>query len=189
VVFDGRLSCPLPPLFSFAIYFTHPDVTPNTVRPVELLEAIKRKTPLDVWCSIRAEIFFVRLLASNFDADDECIAHFRKEKAVRGDYTRQIQALKVSAVNHDAEYQQQSGASVDQSNEFRQLPGSVPSYIDVPVVDYYHGLLYSYVGADWQTDNGQLFVGMAMFYISNAKAKNQTNGPWQEAIALGWMSW
>jgi hypothetical protein len=112
----------------------------------------------------------------------------------------------------------------------------VPSYIDVPVVDYYHGLLYHYAGADWQTNKdlahqvyfdpifeedhariaeeigesralsskyvssmpmqasdttevGQKFVGMAIFEISNAKAKNVTNGPWQEAIKRGWMSW
>jgi hypothetical protein len=31
-------------------------------------------------------------------------------------------------------------------------------------------------------------AGMAMFEISNAKAKNVTNGPWQEAIERGWMS-
>ena len=49
MTFDGWVSCPLPPLFSFAIYLTHPEVTLEIVKPVEVLEAIKRKTPTGVY--------------------------------------------------------------------------------------------------------------------------------------------
>ena len=227
IVFDGRVPCPLPPLFSFTIYFTHPDVTPDTVRPVEVLETIKRKTPLENWCSIRLELYF--LSASDVDStDDECIAHYRKEKTAREDYTRQIQDFENSVTDHDEE-QRQGGANVYGNNEGRQLPGLVPSYIDEPDVDCHHGLLFSYPSAEWRrdkrlvrcvyfdpiseedyaritegngesealppayvsstpmhasdtTEEGQRFVGMAMFEISNARTKNEANNPWQEVI-------
>lgn len=39
------------------------------------------------------------------------------------------------------------------------------------------------------TEEGQKFVGIAMFKISNARTKNETDGPWQEAIERGWTSW
>jgi hypothetical protein len=111
MVFNGWVSYLLPPLFSFAIYFTHTEVTPETVKPVEVLEAIKRKTPFDSSCSIRLELY--SLPAPNVDSsDDNCIAHYRKEKAARGDYTHQIQDLKISATDDDDKEQQQGGASV-----------------------------------------------------------------------------
>jgi hypothetical protein len=52
IVFDGRVSCLLQPLFSVAVYFTHADVTPDTAGPVEVLEAMKRKTPLENWWAL-----------------------------------------------------------------------------------------------------------------------------------------
>lgn len=36
---------------------------------------------------------------------------------------------------------------------------------------------------------GQRFVGMAMFYVLNAKAKNETNSLRQEPIERDWMLW
>jgi hypothetical protein len=156
MVFDGWVSCPLPPLFSFAVYFTHPEVTPETVKPVEVLEIVKRNTPFDSSCSIRLELYF--LPAPDVDSSiDDCIAHYRKEKAARGDYTRQIQDLENSATDEeeeedDDEEQQQGGASVHGNDQARQLPGLVPSYIDSPFSDYYHGIIFRYPGADWSTD-------------------------------------
>jgi hypothetical protein len=151
MAFDGWVSCPLPPLFSFAIYFTHPKVTPETIKPVEVLEAIKRKTPFDSSCSIRLELYF--LPAPNADSsDDDCIAYYRKKKAARGEYTRQIQDIENSATDNDDEEQQQGGASVHSNDQARQLPGLVPSYIDRPSSNYYHGIIFRYPGADWSTD-------------------------------------
>ncbi|KAJ8110300.1 hypothetical protein OPT61_g6825 [Boeremia exigua] len=149
MVFRGVVSCPLPPLYSFAIYFTHPEVTPDTVKPAEVLEAIMSKTPWDP-CPIRLELYF--LSAPNVDSSDDdldCIAHYRKEKAARGDYIRHIQDLENSAT--DDEEQQQGGASVH-GNDQAKLPGLVPSYIDSPS-DYYHGIIFRYPGTDWYTDN------------------------------------
>lgn len=149
MVFRGVVSCPLPPLYSFAICFTHPEVTPESVKPVEVLEAIMRKTPWDP-CPIRLELYF--LSAPDVDSnDDDCIAHYRKEKAARGDYIRHIQDLENSDTDDDEE-QQQGGASVHGNDQARQLPGLVPSYIDSPFWDYYHGIIFRYPGADWSTD-------------------------------------
>ena len=39
------------------------------------------------------------------------------------------------------------------------------------------------------TEEGQIFVGMAMFEISNTRTKNEANALWQEAIERGWTSW
>ena len=88
MVFDGWVSCPLPQLFSFAIYFTQ--MTVETVKPVELLKAIKRGSPLGSSNAIRLELYFLPTSDVDSSADDDCIAHYRKEKAARGDYTRQI---------------------------------------------------------------------------------------------------
>jgi hypothetical protein len=150
IVFSGRETCPLLPLYGFAVYFTHPDETPDTVDPVELLEAIRRDTPLENNCSIRLDIYF--LSASRTDTiDDECIIHYRGEKAARGDYTRQIQAVEVSAMNHGGG-QHGRGDSVDGSDGVGHLPGLVPSYINDPISEYHRGLLYSHQGPNWRTD-------------------------------------
>jgi hypothetical protein len=165
MVFDGWVSCPLPQLFSFAIYFTQ--MTLETVKPVELLKAIKRGSPLGSSNAIRLELYFLPTSDVDSSADDDCIAHYRKEKAARGDYTRQIkhveetaqedytrqiQDLKDSASDDDIEEQQQSRASVPGNGQTRQLPGLVPSYIDSPTFDYYHGTIFRYPGVDWPTD-------------------------------------
>ena len=62
IIIDGRVPCPLHLLFSFAIYFTQLEATKNTVKLVELLETIKRGTPLDAWYLIPLGIFFLPLL-------------------------------------------------------------------------------------------------------------------------------
>jgi hypothetical protein len=150
MVFDSWVSCPLPPLFSFAIYFTHPGVTVSTVAPVSILEAIKRKTPFNSSCPIRLDLYF--LPAPDVDSsDDKCIAHYRREEAARGNYTVQIQDLE-SVTHDDDEEQQQGGASGHGNDKARQLPGLVPSYIDRSSSDYYHGMIFRYPGADWCTD-------------------------------------
>ncbi|OWY42211.1 hypothetical protein AALT_g11443 [Alternaria alternata] len=142
-------------------------MTVETVKPVELLKAIKRGSPLGSSNAIRLELYFLPTSDVDSSADDDCIAHYRKEKAARGDYTRQIQHveetaqedytrqiqdLKDSASDDDIEEQQQSRASVPGNGQTRQLPGLVPSYIDSPTFDYYHGTIFRYPGVDWSTD-------------------------------------
>jgi hypothetical protein len=160
MVFDGWVSCPLPPLFSFAIYFTQ--MTLETVKPVELLKVIKRGTPYDnTGCPIRLELYFLPASDVDSSADDECIAHFRKEKAARGDYTRQIQHVEETAQEDytrqiqdmkDSPSDDDTGEQQYSNDRAIQLPGLVPSYIDYHLCDYHHGTIFRYPGADWSTD-------------------------------------
>ncbi|KAF3008947.1 hypothetical protein E8E13_011385 [Curvularia kusanoi] len=177
MVFDSWVTSPLPPLFAFAVYFTHPQVTPETVKPVEVLEAVKRRTPIESCCAIRLDIYFLPGSDGDGGGDEECIAHYRKEKAARGDYTRQIQDLKNSAADDvDGEQQQQGGAS-DRGNDcVGQLPGVVPSYIDTPNSDYWHKMLFRYPGADWSTDDERLARYVKFDRISEEEYAHATDG-------------
>jgi hypothetical protein len=140
MVFEGRESCLLPPLYSFTIYFTHPDVNSDNVKPCELFEAIRQGCPLEDFCPFRLELFFLHV-PNVEDSEEACIAHYREEKRNRGDYTRQIEALESSStINSD-----------NSENSAGGLPGLVPSYIKTPAIDYYHSLIYSYQGPDWTT--------------------------------------
>jgi hypothetical protein len=59
----------------------------------------------------------------------------------------------------------------------------------------HESLLLTYVSsmpiqASNTESKGQKLIGrMSIFEISTARTKNETNGPWQEAIERGWMSW
>jgi hypothetical protein len=60
--------------------------------------------------------------------------------------------------------------------------------------DEFHRLLPVYVSSmpfqeSDTTEVGETFVGMAMFDAANARTKNETISPWQEARERGWMSW
>ncbi|KAI4862448.1 hypothetical protein F4820DRAFT_22252 [Hypoxylon rubiginosum] len=142
MVFEGRETCSLPPLYTIAVYFTHPDASPDTVDPKGLLAAIRRNTPLSGHCSIRLDLYFVPSAAAT-DVD-QCIAHYQAEKSSRGDYTRQIQAI-----------ENLSGGR-DDTETAEALPGLVPSYIDDPTIEHYHGLLYICQDKDWRAGNRML---------------------------------
>ncbi|KAI0523941.1 hypothetical protein F5B22DRAFT_592578 [Xylaria bambusicola] len=134
MVFQGRESCPLPPLYSVAIYFTHPNASPETVSPEELLDAIQRDTPLESR-RIRLDLFFLPSATST--EQERCITHYRAEKLARGDYTRQIPDL-------------ENPEEIVRSGEGLGLPGFVPSYMNDPSCDFYHGLLYICRDRNWR---------------------------------------
>jgi hypothetical protein len=137
MIFEGQETCSLPPLYSFAMYFTHKDVNAENIQPVELLDAIRRGTRLQNYpCPFHLEIFL--LPAPNEDAasNEACIAHCREEKGSRGDYLRQIEAVDAPG--------NRTGTG--------GLPSFLTSYIDEPYGDFYHGRLYNYQGPNWRTD-------------------------------------
>lgn len=136
MVFVGWETSPLPPLYSFSLYFTHEDVNPGNVHPVELLNALVKNTPLDCYpCPFRLELYFLPMPGATVEeCDAACIAHYLEEKRIRGDYMRQIEDIETSV--------SPSGS----------LPGFVPSYIDNKYCEWHRGLLYSYQAADWRTD-------------------------------------
>ena len=137
MVFQGLESCPLPPLYSFTMYFTHPDVNQENVQPVQLFKAIREGCSPD-HCPFRLELVFLHVPNAEV-ANEACIAHYREEKRSRGDYTRQIEAI-------------ESSNTTSRETSADNLPGLVPSYIDNPALDYYHGLIFSYHGPDWTKD-------------------------------------
>jgi hypothetical protein len=143
MVFDGTETCPLPSLYSFSFYFTHEAVNSGNVHPTEFLRAIIQDTPFVSYpCPFRLEIYFLPMPGATAEKCDEaCIAHYEEEKKGRGIYHRQIMALKASI---------RSGRS--SSTDRGRLPGFVSSYVEDRFYDYHRGLLYSYQGADWRTD-------------------------------------
>ena len=218
MVFQGVETCPLPPLYTFSIYFTHTDI-PSAVNLAGLLDALMTGNPFASYCPIRLDVYFLPAVAV-----DDCAAHYRREKAGRGDYWSQVNAFEGTPEN--------AGLPSDGGN----LPGLVPSYIDDKVVGRYHGLLYLCEGQDWaagkqlmcevlfdpispeeygsvkDSDEPTILpplyiawkvvkpdspgmeesvgvVGMSMFERSNLRTENETTGVWQKAVEMGWESW
>jgi hypothetical protein len=57
MVFQRRETCPLPPLYVFAIDFTHEDTVPGRIQPAEPLIAIGRDKSLENRCPFRLEVY------------------------------------------------------------------------------------------------------------------------------------
>ncbi|KAL4986482.1 hypothetical protein BDW68DRAFT_163066 [Aspergillus falconensis] len=142
LVFCSRASCPLPPLYAFAIYFTHTDASPDSVDPAALFSAINRPSGT---LEIRLELFFL----PNATVED-CIAHYRGERAKRGDYRAQIAALE----NENQTDHPSTPAPAGDESSGRGLPGLVPSYIDY--FKTYHGVLYLCTARDWSLDKREM---------------------------------
>ncbi|RDW87072.1 uncharacterized protein DSM5745_03714 [Aspergillus mulundensis] len=134
LVFRGRASCPLPPLYALAIYFTHPDASSDNVDPAALFTAINQPSGTH---EIRLELYFLPHATVS-----DCIAHYHSEKAQRGDYKAQITAVQNNAPPFP------TLATDETKTSGTRLPGLVPSYID----DFktYHGVLYLCTERDWR---------------------------------------
>ncbi|KAJ5468792.1 hypothetical protein N7475_006544 [Penicillium sp. IBT 31633x] len=87
MVFWNLESFPLPPLFSFAIYFTHPDVTPEHTDVVGFFKEIHACNPDGF--DVRFDNY--HLPSATYE---DCIQHYQEEKASRGSYMGQVQMLK-----------------------------------------------------------------------------------------------
>lgn len=87
MAFENLGAFPLPPLFSFAIYFTHPAVTPENADVLGLFKEIQtcNRDSFDV----RFDTYFIPSAAY-----EDCIQHYRDEKARRGIYTDQVRMFK-----------------------------------------------------------------------------------------------
>ena len=82
MVFENLEPFPLPPLYSFAIYFTHPVATPDMVGFFQQL--MSEYGDSDDF-AIRLDIYF--LPSATYE---DCISHYRNEKATRGSYLDQV---------------------------------------------------------------------------------------------------
>lgn len=127
-------SSPLPFLYSYSFYFTHRDASPDTSHAQELYQAITQG-PLyesnDV--EYRLDLHFLPAASQ-----DDCIAHYRAEKAARGTFQAQIDALASSS----------SGGGGGGGG---RMPGLVDSYAAHNKARFrYHGLVHVCDAPDWR---------------------------------------
>ena len=87
IVFRNAESETLPPLFSFAIYLTHPNAALETIDLYGLYEEIVEG--LSNW-EVRLDFYFL----PSPPTYEDCITHYLGEKAKRGTYLRQIRMFK-----------------------------------------------------------------------------------------------
>lgn len=128
-----RSTTPLPFLYSFSVYFTHPDASPDTSHAEELYRTLI-SGPHYQTNSVEFRLDFYFLPGAS---QDDCIAHYRAEKDARGTYEAQVDAA--ASGNH--------GGGGSGSG----LAGLVASYAQHDRASYrYHGLLLVCDAADWR---------------------------------------
>ncbi|RMJ21576.1 hypothetical protein PHISP_07556 [Aspergillus sp. HF37] len=110
MAFESRVAIPLPPLFSFALYFTHADASPGHTDMVGILGQI---TGAYSDFSIRLDIYFLPNAS-----ESACIDHYHGEESARGSYKAQLKMFR--ACPRD-EVHPLPGKTA-------QLPGMVDSY-------------------------------------------------------------
>ncbi|KAI6372682.1 hypothetical protein MCOR25_003647 [Pyricularia grisea] len=135
--FEGELACPLPYLYSYCIYFTHPDVRPDTPDSTGAARGLYEEivienapfNPCD--CRFRIDMYFLPN-----GTHDDCMLHYRAERDARGSYTTQVEAFERGAAQPTA--------------ETARMPGLVPSYAHDMSRDSYHALIYICDASDWR---------------------------------------
>ncbi|KAE8149213.1 hypothetical protein BDV25DRAFT_156781 [Aspergillus avenaceus] len=107
MVFHNKELVPLPPLYSFALYFTHAEASEKTVDMVGFYKELF--SPFWPSYCFRLDFYFIPGGSAH-----DCMSHYRAEKAARGDHHEQLIAYK----KHRDETDQPRG----------QLPGMVNEY-------------------------------------------------------------
>uniref|UniRef100_L7JN94 Uncharacterized protein n=1 Tax=Pyricularia oryzae (strain P131) TaxID=1143193 RepID=L7JN94_PYRO1 len=136
--FNADESCPLPYLYSYCIYFTHPNVRPDVPHSADAVRRLYETivienapfNPCD--CLFRLDMYFL----PNGNRD-ECMRHYRAERDARGSYMVQVEAVESSAAQPTA--------------ETARMPGLVPSYARQDMSRHsYHALIYVCDAPDWR---------------------------------------
>ncbi|KAL2803033.1 hypothetical protein BJX63DRAFT_437345 [Aspergillus granulosus] len=118
MVFDAYVECPLPKLYSFAVYLTHRDIDPHHPDIHDSLKAFYEAAIStdfddlvvpDIW---RLDFYFVPGAT-----DTECTEHFHGELAVRGSFNATIRRYR--------EYRR-----ADPPREPPMPPGTLPGMVD-----------------------------------------------------------
>ena len=133
MVFQNFGHSSLPPLFSFAIYFTHAQVLREMVDHRALYHAL-----CDSYRNydVRFDLYFVPGIG-----EEGCIAHYREEGRFRGDYKQKLQAYKESS-------------RYDVSPRVGSLPSMVHDYSDT---GFYRGLLFICTEPEWNGNQETLW--------------------------------
>lgn len=112
MVFQNLEPFPLPPLYSFAIYFTHPAAAPeNTNDMVSFYQQLTSEYGGGDF-DIRFDMYFLPSATH-----EDCISHYSTEKATRGIYLEQVQR-----------FEQCGRDEVHLFSETSQVPGMVDKY-------------------------------------------------------------
>ncbi|KAK2608145.1 hypothetical protein N8I77_006773 [Diaporthe amygdali] len=144
MVFWAPSDQPLPPLYSFSIYVTCPDIaSPDLFNASQLLRALCESSYAPETNAYRLDIYF-----APWATVEHCMKHYDAEKAVRGLYTEQTEALRSPI----------GSRSSDESAGGRQkLPGLVSSYLRTPAT-YHHDVLFICDEPDWPDGDDFYFV-------------------------------
>ncbi|KAL2828217.1 hypothetical protein BDW59DRAFT_51677 [Aspergillus cavernicola] len=130
MVFANSDTIPLPPLFSFSIYFTHPAATPENINMLKTLYQEINPPAYD----LRYDMYFLPGASP-----EACIAHFNSEKTVRGSYKDQIRTFETRPRDELTPGIGSPG----------QLPGMVKKYHQI---GSYRGILFICPDEKWQED-------------------------------------
>ncbi|KAI9369685.1 hypothetical protein BJX61DRAFT_133469 [Aspergillus egyptiacus] len=154
MVFQNRPLCPLPPLYTFAVYFTHPTASPETVDAAGLFHAVHHGPQT---YAFRLDLFFLHEASV-----EDCVTHYRAEKAKRGDYHVQVAAvdelLKAPVSDNRTTRTGSTGRDSDvdaAESECAHAPPSEPRPTGSPAS--LPGLVPTYIGG-YETWNGVLFI-------------------------------
>ncbi|GMG47288.1 unnamed protein product [Aspergillus oryzae var. brunneus] len=157
MVFQNFAHSSLPPLFSFAIYFTHAHVSREKIDHRALYHAL-----CDSYSNydVRFDLYFVPGIT-----EEGCIAHYRQEGRFRGDYKRQLKAYKESS-------------RYDVSPGVGALPSMVRDYSDT---GFYRGLLFICTEPEW---NGDQEILWSVQFDPIRQAEDGTESSDEENIPL-----
>ncbi|KAL2815974.1 hypothetical protein BJX63DRAFT_154126 [Aspergillus granulosus] len=139
MVFKNAASIPLPPLFAFAVYFTHPGTTPGSANMQSLCEAIT--PPLPNFGHIRFDMYFLPGATT-----EECVAHYNVEKKSRGSSKDQIRVFNTLPAEDDRL------PPVGQM----KIPGMIKRYLNLE--HDYRSLLFISPVESWQDGTGVICV-------------------------------
>ncbi|KAL4939560.1 hypothetical protein BDV06DRAFT_230930 [Aspergillus oleicola] len=121
---------PLPPLFSFAIYLTHPSASIDT-KTDTLVALYNELKPGDFFGNVRFDIYILPGSSA-----EECVAHYQSEKESRGSYKNQIKAFRAFPKT-----------AVPETQTPGRIPGMVNKY---PLLGPYRSLLFILPWEDWR---------------------------------------
>jgi hypothetical protein len=149
-VFWAPSDQPLPPLFSFAIYVTCPDIaSPDLFDAADLLKTLCESSYAPETKAYRLDVYF-----APWATVEHCKKHYNAERAARGLYTEQTEALRHPIGCRGAG----SAGSEPPGGGMRQrLPGLVPSYLRPPTVCH-HDVLFVCDEPEWREGDDLILV-------------------------------
>lgn len=148
MVFWAPSDQPLPPLYSFAIYVTCPDIaSPDLFDAADLLRALCESSYAPETNAYRLDVYF-----APWATVEHCKKHYDAERAARGLYTEQTEALR-----NPIGWRGSATSEASAPGARQRLPGLVPSYLRPPAVCH-HDVLFICDEPEWPEGDDLCFV-------------------------------